>query len=413
MYLKLIFEQSLDTKDIPHDWRQAIVHPVFKGGSTKQPENYRPISLTCICCKMMERILVSYIVTHLDDFDLFSDNQHGFRRHLSCESQLILLYQDVMSSIDKKKSVDLAFIDFSKAFDRVSQKHLLAKIKTYNLDNKVIGWIEAFLCNRTQRVLVNNCYSDEIRVTSGVPQGSVLGPILFILYINDLPDTINCQIKLYADDVVLYTDILSNEEGSFSLQANINRLSQWCKKWKMSVYVGKCAIMRMTKQKLAVMPRYYLGGVEVRVVNEFKYLGVHISNKCTWQNHVHHVTGKAYQMLRFIKRNFKDCPQAVKEIMYLSLVRPHLDYASSVWDPWGEGMKHELEMVQRRAARFILNDYDRHSSVTDMLATIGWESLESRRREARLCLLYKLHLGNMKVDVSRIICEPSYTYITE
>ena len=148
---------------------------------------------------------------------------------------------------------------------------------------------------------MNNCYSDEIRVTSGVPQGSVLGPILFLLYINDLPDTINCQIKLYADDVVLYTDVLSNEEGSFSLQANINRLSQWCNKWKMSVNVGKCAIMRMTKQKLAVMPRYYLGGVEVRVVNEFKYLGVHISNKCTWQNHVHHVTGKANQMLRFIK----------------------------------------------------------------------------------------------------------------
>ena len=408
MFLKCIFDQSLDTGDIPHDWRQAIVHPVFKGGSAKQPENYRPISLTCICCKMMERILVSYIVTHLEDFDLFSHNQHGFRRNLSCESQLILLYHDVMSSIDKKKSVDLAFIDFSKAFDKVPHNHLLNKLKTYNLDQNVLRWIKAFLSNRTQRVMVNNYYSNEIRVTSGVPQGSVLGPILFLLYINDLPDTIDCQIKLYADDVVLYADVRSNEDVSCSLQTNILMLSQWCSKWKMSVNVRKCAIMRVTRQTDAVTPKYYLNDIAVPVVNEFKYLGVHISNKCTWQNHVQHVTGKANQMLRFIKRNFRDCPQTVKEIMYLSLVRPHLDYASCVWDPWGEGMKHELEMVQRRAARFVLNDYGRQSSVTDMLSTIGWEPLESRRREARLCFLYKLYHGYIKVDVSNIIREPSY-----
>ena len=408
MYLKCIFEQSLDTGEVPCDWCQAIVHPVFKGGNSKRPENYRPISLTCICCKMMERILVSYIVTHLEDFDLFSQNQHGFRRHLSCESQLILLYQDATASIDKKKSLDLVFIDFSKAFDRVPHNLLIRKLETYNLDRNVLGWIKAFLSHRTQRVMVGNSYSDEISVTSGVPQGSVLGPILFLLYINDLPDTIDCQIRLYADDVVLYTEVVSNEEFSYQLQTNIDRLSQWCSKWKMSINIDKCAIMRITRHKDTVTPIYHLNHKQVPVVSEFKYLGVHISDKCTWQNHVRHAAGKANKMLRFIKRNFKDCPQAVKEVMYISLVRPHLEYASCVWDPWGEGMKHELEMVQRRAARFVLNDYERHSSVTDMLDSIGWDSLESRRREARLCFLYKLHHGDMKVDVGNIMCAPSY-----
>ena len=177
MFLQFIFTQSLDTGDIPEDWRTALVHPAFKGGNLKKPKNYRPISLTCICCKIMERILVSSMVTYLDDADLLSQCQHGFRKRLSCESQLIMLYQDLMSSIDKRKCIDLAFIDFSKAFDKVSHNHLISKLKSYNLDKNVLGWICSFLKNRTQRVIVDNVLSESIDVTSGVPQGSVLGPI--------------------------------------------------------------------------------------------------------------------------------------------------------------------------------------------------------------------------------------------
>ena len=393
MFLKFIFEQSLSTGDIPHDWQQALVHPVLKGGNPKRPENYRPISLTCICCKLMERILTSSIVTYLEDTDLFSQNQHGFRKHLSCETQLIMLFQDILASVDGRNGVDLAFIDFSKAFDKVPHKHLMNKLEAYNLDKGVLRWIRGFLSNRTQKVIMDNSYSDEVAVTSGVPQGSVLGPILFLLYVNDLPDKMRCKIRMYADDVVLYTDVKSNEEFHLKLQADLNELSRWCSVWKMSINVTKCAIMRISKSKSAVVPRYWLNDLEVPVVQHFKYLGVNISSNCSWQQHIRHVVSKGNQMLRFIKRNFKGCPQAVKETVYTSLIRPLLEYASCVWDPSGEGLKHELEMVQRRAARFVLDDYDRNSSVNDMLSKIGWNTLENRRKSSRMYYMFNMYLS--------------------
>lgn len=255
---------------------------------------------------------------------------------------------------------------------------------------------------------MENFYSDEVRVTSGVPQGSVLGPILFLLYINDLPDKMRCKVRMYADDVVLYADVKVREEFNLRLQADLNELSRWCKDWKMSINVKKCAIMRMSKAKSTVAPRYYLNNLEVPVVQDFKYLGVHITSKCNWQQHVRHVVSKGNQMLRFIKRNFKGCPQAVKEATYTSLVRPLLEYASCVWDPNGEGLKYEIEMVQRRAARFVLDDYDRNSSVNDMLSKIGWSTLENRRKSARLCFMFKMYHGYCKLDVSDIVLGPCY-----
>ena len=408
MFLKIIFEQSLSTGDIPHDWRQALVHPVLKGGNPKRPENYRPISLTCICCKLMERILVSSIVTYLEDTNLFSQNQHGFRKHLSCESQLTMLFQDILASVDQRNGVDLAFIDFTKAFDKVPHKHLMNKLEAYNLDKRVLGWIKGFLSNRTQKVIMDNSCSDEVAVTSGVPQGSVLGPILFLLYVNDLPDKMKCKVRMYADDVVLYTDVKSNEKFHFTLQADLDELSRWCKDWKMSINIKKCAIMRMSNCKSAVVPRYCLDDSEVKVVQDFKYLGVHISSQCSWQQHIRHAVSKGNQMLRFIKRNFKGCPQPVKETVYTSLVRPLLEYACCVWDPSGEGLKHELEMVQRRAARFVLDDYDRKKSVTDMLSKIGWDTLQNRRQLSRFCFMFKMYHGYCKLDVSDIILEPCY-----
>ena len=393
MFLKFIFEQSLATGDIPADWRNAIVHPVFKGGNSKQPENYRPISLTCICCKMMERILVSSITTYLEETNQLHHNQYGFRRHFSCESQLIALCEDTLSSLDKRCSVDLAFIDFSKAFDTVSHDCLIEKLNTYNLDTKVRSWIKSFLTNRTQRVIIDNCQSDEITVTSGVAQGSVIGPILFLLYINDLPDRMKCSIRMFADDVVIYTNVMGGIGSSSKLQEDLNMLIRWCEEWKMSVNVKKCAIMRMSRNKCAVTPAYYLCNSVIPVVNEFKYLGVIISNTGSWQKHVDYVASKSNQMLRFIKRTFKGCPQSVKESVYVSLVRPLLEYSSCAWDPCAEGLKHQLEMVQRRAARFVLNNYTRDSSVSEMLSEIGWNLLETRRKIARLCLMFNIYHG--------------------
>ena len=255
---------------------------------------------------------------------------------------------------------------------------------------------------------MDNSHSDEIPVTSGVIQGSVLGPILFLLYVNDLPDKIKCKVRMYADDVVFYTSIKPTEDFDYALQVDLDELSRWCQAWKMSINVSKCAIMRISKSKSTAKPRYFLNDLNIPVVQNFKYLGVHLSNTCTWQQHVRYVACKGNQMLRFIKRNFKGCPQYVKETVYTSLVRPLLEYASCVWDPSGEGLKHEIERVQRRAARFVLDDYARTSSVDAMLSKIGWDTLEIRRKVSRLCFLFKLYHGDCKLDCNDIILEPCY-----
>ena len=233
----------------------------------------------------------------------------------------------------------------------------------------------------------------------------MLGPLLFLLYINDLPEKMKYNIRMYADDVVLYANVASNENFNSILQEDLDELSQWCRKWHMPINVKKCAVMRMTRQKCSAIPTYYLDNLDVPVVQNFKYLGIRAIGKITFSRYV---VSRGNQMLRFIKRNFRGCPQLVKEAVYLSLVRPLLEYASCVWDPSGEGLKHELEMVQRRAARFVLDDYARNSSVTDMLSRIGWNTLESRRKINRLSILFKLYHRSCKLDVSNIILKPNY-----
>ena len=250
--------------------------------------------------------------------------------------------------------------------------------------------------------------SQPINVCSGVPQGSVLGPLLFLIYINDIVDACTCQIRLFADDVVLYGNVESGDERDRCLQDNLNLVSTWCSQWLMNINVSKCAVMRMTRNKRSVMPKYVLYDSEIRTVNHYKYLGVDISNKFTWHDHIQKTAGKANQVLRFAKRIFFDCPRNVKEAVYTSLVRPILEYACCVWDPSAISLIKELEMVQRRAARFVLGRYDRTDSVSEMLDELKWKPLEFRRKVARLCQLFKLYNRINNVNIDSILLVPNH-----
>ena len=388
--LHFIFEQSLNTGDLPAEWTLANVAPIFKKGSKLQAVNYRPVSLTCISCKLFEHIVCKHILGHLEDHEILTDLQHGFRSGRSCETQLITTFHDIASAYNKKGSqIDIAVLDFSKAFDTVPHDGLLSKLKHYGIDDKIWSWILNFLKQHKQRVVVDGIQSDLVTVDSGVPQGTVLGPILFLLHINDLPSVISSKVRLFADDCLVYREI-KNRQDQIALQKDLNLLENWGSKWGMRFNAAKCNIMRMSRKQTPISTQYELSGQVLEEVKDAKYLGVTVSDDLELTKHINAITTKANSKLSFLRRNLKGCLEKLRETAYFALVRSFLEYSATVWHPHQKYNSDKLEMVQRRAARFVKGRYGMYESVTQMLEELTWVPLSKRRENARLILFYKI-----------------------
>ena len=385
-----LFQQSIDTGEIPKEWSLANICPLFKKSDRSLACNYRPVSLTCVPCKLLEHIVRSNIMAHLDEYKLLSDRQHAFRKGHSCETQLTTVINDWAKILDNRGQVDTFILDFEKAFDTPPHELLKSKLFGYGIGGKTLKWIDSFLCFRQQRVVVNGVKSDWAPVLSGVPQGTVLGPLLFSLYINDISSDIESEIRLFADDCVCYREI-KDEKDTMKLQRDIDRLGSWARKWGMRFQPVKCNMMQLTRKRIKkIHASYTLEGTNLENVESIKYLGVTITSDLRWNTHVSNVCTKANRTLGFLRRNLHSCPQEVKEAAYKGLVRPVLDYGSLVWDPPGVVLQEELESVQKRAARFVTGNYDYETgSMTGILGQLKWESLKKRRKDNRLILLYK------------------------
>ena len=230
--LTKIFQASYDQSTLPNDWRFASVTPVFKKGSHSDPSNYRPISLTSVCCKLFEHILKLSISNHLENNSILCPQQHGFRQQKSCESQLIVTIDEFAKCLDSGGQIDAIALDFSKAFDKVPHERLCSKLSYYGIQGKTQHWIRQFLHNRYQSVFIEGSHSHSTIVMSGVPQGTVLAPLLFLCYINDLPSTIQSTVRLFADDALVYRQIHSPDDCRI-LQEDLTSLSSWSNKWLM------------------------------------------------------------------------------------------------------------------------------------------------------------------------------------
>ena len=402
--LTIIFQKSLDTGEIPSSWLRANITPLFKKGERTNPANYRPVSLTCITSKILEHILHSRIMAHYDTLSILTDKQHGFRSKRSCESQLILTINDLAQCLNNKSQIDMAIMDFSKAFDSVPHKRLLLKLCNYGIQNKTLSWISNFLRHRTQRVVVSGEHSAWTDVVSGVPQGTVLGPLLFLTYINDLPDNLKSSVRLFADDCVLYKEIKDCKDSE-ELQNDLDTLVKWERDWQLSFNPSKCHIMRLSHAKSVKHYNYKLGEAILSEVTGHPYLGIHISNDLTWNAHVNHIVSKANRTLGFVKRNLYSCPRHIKESAYKTLVRPLLEYSSAAWDPHTHILIDRIEMVQRRAARFVCNDYTSRTEgcVTNMLNQLKWPSLEIRRKAHRLTVMQQARLGYLSLPIEDLL----------
>ena len=352
-FLQFIFNQSLTTGQVPGDWKCANVTPVFKKGSKKEACNYRPVSLTSVPCKILEHIIFHHIMGHLDAHHVLVNYQHGFRQGHSCESQLITIVEHLARNLDHGKQTDVLLLDFSNAFDTVPHKRLLKKLDHYGIRGQLIKWMESWLCGRTQTVVVNGSQSSPVTVTSGVPQGTVLDPLMFLLYINNIGLQITPELGLFADDSVLY-GVVNNISSAEVLQSDLNKLVVWSEKWQMAFNASKSFLLRVTRFRDNVVNyTYTMMGQPITPVTQHKYLGVELESKLTWNEHISAITGRANSSLGFLTGNLHNCPEQIKTQAYYSLVRPHLEYACSVWDPHTQKNIQSIEKVQRRAARFV------------------------------------------------------------
>ena len=405
-----LFRQSLVSGDLPEDWRNAFISPIFKKGDKHLASNYRPVSLTCVISKLLEHIIVRHLMTHLESHNILTDLQHGFRRGFSCESQLLNTLDDLTKSYDKKQQVDVAILDFSKAFDVVSHRKLLHKLSHYGIKGSLHLWITHFLQDRKQSVVIDGHHSDQVSVASGVPHGTCLGPILFLIYINDITVNIKCQLRLFADDALIYTQVRSFSDH-IKLQNDLITLENWANTWGMRFNPSKCYVLSITKKIDPPLHYFYkLCGVALEHKSENPYLGVNFSSNLTFRHHINVISAKANSTLGFLRRNLRRCPAKLKETSYKALVRSKLEYASPIWDPYLQKDKDKLEAVQRRGARFVTKRYERTVSVTELLASLHWKSLEERRKTARLSLLYKIRNGMVKgVPANDLVINTSKT----
>lgn len=384
-----LFNKIFSSGILPLDWKAANIAPIHKKKSKFTRENYRQISLTSIISKIGEKIVRDRSVDFWLSRQVFDSNQFGFLQCKSTVSQLLLCYNDWSKSRSNNKPTDVVFLDFCKAFDSVPHERLLYKLSQHGIGGALLEWFRNFLTNRRQRVVVRGTYSGWSNVKSGVPQGTILGPILFLIYINDLPNGVSSSVKLFADDTKIYRELSDVEGDALSLQSDLNRMSCWAKTWQMSFNPEKCEVMRITHQRDLSVPIYHLFGKPLKVVNKFKDLGIIMSNNLKWSEHVNTIVNKANRILGLIKRTVGPSNTVVFTLLYKALVRPILEYASPVWSPYLVKDIKALEGIQRRASRMALKQKRGDMPYDQRCKLLKWNSLEKRRVYLSLVECYK------------------------
>ena len=370
--LSVLFNMSLQSGIVPSDWRDANVTPLFKKGSRTSSNNYRPVSLTSQIVKLLERLVYDHVFQTLIANKTISCDQHGFQDRCSCITQLLECLNDWTLNFDEGVQTDIIYLDFSKAFDTVPHKRLLIKLKNCGIRGNVLNWIRSFLANRRQRVILRNGVSDWKYVPSGVPQGSILGPLLFLIYVNDIPDSVLSTAKMFADDTKLYRGIKLFDDCRI-LQDDLNNLSYWTTKWLLNFNATKCVVIKI---KMSLLYMYTLNGHILEQVSSQKDLGITVSDDLKPSEHITNIIKRANQRTGLIRRCFTDLTKEKVVTLYTSLVRPLLEYASPAWNPNQKKDILSLESCQRRCLRLAGEN-------------ISLPSLTYRRLFADLCEVYK------------------------
>ena len=353
--LFLIFVKSLRSCELPAAWKCSIVVPLFKSGSRCSPANYRPVSLTSVACKTMERILAVHIEQFLEANGLLSERQFGFRKGRSTEDQMLLVYGEVARLVDAGRVVDMVYLDFSKAFDLVSHQILIEKLIALGFHRDVVGWIRSFLLGRSMSVLVSGGMSRSETVTSGVPQGSVLGPLLFLIYVNCITSSVVGSWAAFADDFKISMCLpLAPSNGINQLQRDLDAIAEKSLSWNLKLNPSKCAVIRFgggSRSMRPPDPDYRICGVTVRHLTKFMDLGIIVDESLKFHHHIDLVVGRTSSMITNLLRSTVCRDAEFMMTLWVSHVRPLIEYGCCVWNVGYLMDVRRLESLQRRWTR--------------------------------------------------------------
>ena len=355
--LNYLFKLIITTSTFPTIWKSAIICPILKKGDKTNIGNYRPISLLCNFSKIFETIVYKHIYSGVKMY--ISPLQHGFIDRRSTITNLVCFTQFTAEAIDERKQVDAVYLDFQKAFDQIDHYILLHKLKAFGFTDSLINLFKSYLLNRDQCVRYQCHTSKKIHPTSGVPQGSNLGPLLFLLFVNDITNTVSTDSLLFADDYKIYK-IITSIKDCIALQNDLNKIFQWCQRNRLFLNIQKCLVISYCRKKSPLHFQYVIDAIDLKRQDSVTDLGILFDAKLTFVPHINHIVSKAYKTYGFIYRNTKDFTKIqTRKALFFSLVRSQLEYGAIVWHPIYQVHIKHIESVQRLFLKYLLFCEDR------------------------------------------------------
>jgi hypothetical protein len=390
-----IINKSIKTGIFPDDWKASKIKPLFKKGDQTEPNNYRPVSILCVLSKIMERHVHRHFYSYLTKYELITSCQSGFRSKHSTQSCLTKITDRWLTALDNGRLVGCVTVDMSKAFDTLSHNILIEKLKTYHCSANTVKWFMSYLTSRNQSVQIGKTLSEQKIIKHGVPQGSILGPLLFSLYINDLPLHIeNCNIDLYADDATLDKDGNNVNEIENVLSVELNNLHNWCSLNQLVINVSKTnSILLCSAQKEPHIPKKYLSlsinNMELTHVDNVKILGVTVDKHMLWGDHIENIAAKLSSMNYLLYNIRAFLSKDLLCLFYNSYFLPHLTYCMNIWGQAAEVHLHKVQIQQNKAARLTLYaQYD--TKAQPLFNTLSWMNISQRTFYETAILMYKV-----------------------